>query len=260
MLRFPNRAEPAAAAPAPRPGFAERAGSALAFAGEVVAETLWPTRCALCDVPGAVLCERCKSGLPYLDWWRACRRCGAPFGLVQCPSCNEVMLARIGRDSFPFDCCASATMYAAESGRIVRVFKDRGEQRLAVEMGAMMARAVPPAWPVDAVTFVPSSLAAFRFRGFDHAELIARQVASRLGVPCHSLLARPDTRDQRKLTGGQRVKNLAGRFHAEANAEPRGSLVLVDDVFTTGATLCSATDALIAAGARAVHGLTFARV
>lgn len=145
------------------------------------------------------------------------------------------------------------------AGRVVRVFKDQGEQRLSAVMAAMMARIVPPDWRYDAVTFVPATLAAARYRGYDHAQLIARDVSCKLGLACIDTLARPKTRDQRKLTGAQRVANLAGRFHALDNAVPH-RLLLVDDVYTTGATLCAATDALRAAGCEEVFCLTFARV
>lgn len=49
-------------------------------AAEALAETVWPTRCAVCDAPGEPLCEHCRTALRYVDWWRACPRCGAPFG------------------------------------------------------------------------------------------------------------------------------------------------------------------------------------
>lgn len=233
---------------------------AARFAGEVLAETLWPTRCAVCDVPGAVLCERCERDLPYLDWWRACRRCGSAYGFVQCDRCNEIALSRIGRTSLPYDGCASATMFDGQTGRIVRVFKDQGEQRLATAMAVAMARAVPRDWAFDAIAFVPATLAAYRHRGFDHGQLLAEALEGVLGTPCVPVLDRPRTRDQRILSGSQRVRNLSGSFYAPSL--PRGvtRLLLVDDVHTTGATLCAATDALIAAGAQAVYGLTFARV
>ena len=70
---------------------------------EAAAETLWPTRCAICDRPGNVLCARCARLLPYVDWWRACRRCGSPFGYVQCDACSSVTLARIGRKRLPYE-------------------------------------------------------------------------------------------------------------------------------------------------------------
>ena len=229
------------------------------FAGEVAAETLWPSRCVLCDRPGDVLCSACARTLHYVDWWRACRRCGAPFGLVQCDVCNPVGLGRIGCAELPFAACASAVLFDDDTGRLVRAFKDQGERRLSEVLIDAMARAVPPDWVFDAVTFVPATLAAVRFRGFDHAELIASGLARELGAPCVGTLARPRTRDQRALTAEQRIANLAGRFSAFDRVQP-ARLLLVDDVFTTGSTICAATDALLKAGVQEVRALTFARV
>ena len=233
---------------------------AASFAAEAAAETLWPTRCAICDRPGSVLCERCVGELPYLDWWRACKRCGSAYGRVQCDTCNPVALARLGRTSLPFASCAGATMFSPEVGHVVRVFKDQGEQRLASAMASCMVRVLPPDWPVDAVTFVPATLSAARYRGFDHAELLARRVADVLAVECREALARPKTRDQRGLSARQRIANLANRFEPLGPAAAGGRILLVDDVYTTGATLCAATDALLSAGAGEVRCLTFARV
>jgi ComF family protein len=232
----------------------------LRLAAEVVAETLWPTRCALCDVPDDVLCASCIRDLPYLDWWQACPHCGSAFGLVQCDLCNPTMLARIGREELPFAGCASAVSFSDSSGRIVRVYKDQGERRLAGVMAQLMTRAVSPAWSFDAVTFIPATKAAMRHRGFDHAELLAHEVASRLRVECIRALDRPQTLDQRALSGRERIANLSNRFHAIEGVEARRALLLVDDVFTTGATLCAATDALKSSCADIVYCLTFARV
>ncbi len=238
----------------------ERIKPFAAFAGEVVAETLWPTRCAVCDVLGKVLCDRCAASLPYLDWWRACRRCGAAYGYVQCASCNPVALGLVGRTELPFEACTSATMFSPRTGKIVRVFKDQGERRLASTMAMMMQRAMPPDWVFDVIVHVPATKAAYRRRGFDHAELIARSLSDRTGIMLVDGLARPRTHDQRKLTGAQRVANLAGSFGAHPDACCGRRILLVDDVYTTGATLCAATDALLAVGAREVRCLTFARV
>ena len=237
----------------------QRARRLARAVGEVAAETLWPTRCALCDRPGDVLCEHCAGALPHLDWWRACPRCGAPFGRVQCDLCNPVALGRIGRAELPFAGSASAMLFDRATGRLVRVFKDRGEQRLSAVMAASMALVVPPAWRFDAVTFVPATSAAVRRRGYDHAQLVAADVAREVGAPCIGALARPRTRDQRALSGSQRIANLADRFRALDRALPR-RLLLVDDVYTTGATLCAATDALRAVGCEQVFCLTYARV
>ncbi|MBO7702488.1 MAG: ComF family protein, partial [Eggerthellaceae bacterium] len=99
-----------------------------------------------------------------------------------------------------------------------------------------------------------------RYRGFDHAELLARRVADALAVECRESLARPKTRDQRGLSARQRIANLANRFEPLGPAAAGSRILLVDDVYTTGATLCAATDALLSAGVGEVRCLTFARV
>lgn len=243
-------------------GLAELAALYGAAASEALAETLWPTRCAVCDEPGEVLCEACLRKLPYLDWWRACPRCGAPFGRVQCTECNTVMMARLGREKPPFAACASATVFASDSARIVRTWKDSGERRLSQVMAKIMAQAVPPSWTADrpAVVPVPASARAVRRRGFDHGLELARTVAEQLDLPLSELLARPHSVDQRKLSRRERLENMEGRFRALPGADAPRSVILTDDVLTTGATLYAATDALLAAGTQEVRCLTFSRV
>ena len=242
------------------------AAAAGAFILRAVCETLWPTRCAVCDEQGLVLCERCRRTLPYIDFWRTCPRCGAPFGSVLCTECNPVMLGSLGRAELPYLSCASALAYETAAARIVTAYKDRGEQRLAETMAELMAFAVAPEWIAPygdepaVATFVPATGAALRRRGFDHAELLAAKTAERLGIPVRPLLARPDSKDQRALGRRERARNMAGRFSSLPNAQPRGGVLLFDDVCTTGTTLAAACDALIALGCAEIRCLTFARV
>ena len=243
-----------------RPG--EGAGGGWArVLGRALAEAAWPTRCAVCDAPGAVLCERCARELPHIDWWGACPRCGAPWGRVQCSECNDVVLAASGRDRLPYDQAASAVILDGAAHAVACVFKDQGEQRLAVPMARLMAACAPPAWsaPGAVVSFVPASAAALRRSGFDHGALLGQAVADELGVPCAALLARPRAADQRRLGRRERAANMAHSLEALPGAAARGPVILVDDVLTTGATLCAGADALRGAGAPAVYGLTFAR-
>ena len=234
-----------------------RLGSAAA---EVAAETLWPTRCALCDMPGAVLCAHCLEELPYIDAWRACRHCGSPFGYVQCDLCNPVGLQRLGLEELPFESCAGVVRFTGDTGQMVRVYKDQGEQRLAAVMADIMARYVTPGQTFDALTYVPATQAAVSNRGFDHAELLATQLARCLDVPLEPLFNRPKTRDQRGLDAGERIANLKKGLTLRSFPAHGGSYLLVDDVMTTGATLCAASRTLYEAGVSTVACLTFARV
>lgn len=242
--------------------FPDRAADYGRAALEAIAETLWPTRCAVCDVPGAVLCASCKARLPYLDWWRACPRCGAPLGRAQCTECNATVLAPLGRTRPPFASCASSVAFDDTGARIVRAYKDQGERRLAAEMAGLMARVIHPAWRAEqpVLVGVPATARAVRRRGFDHVELLARELSAATGMPLAQPLARPRSADQRGLDRTERAANMEKAFSVLPGASVPERVLLIDDVYTTGATLFAATDALLAAGANQVRCLTFARV
>lgn len=230
-------------------------------AAEVALETLWPTRCAVCDAPGRPLCDNCRARLPYIDALDACPLCGAPHGRVQCTECNRLMLESAGYDALPVAALASAVTLDAAARRVATTYKDQGEQRLAGEMAALMARYVPPAWLElgPAVTYVPATPAARRRRGFDHGELLARELSWQLGCAFAPLLAPPRRRDQRTLGRAGRVANMEAALRLLPGATPPAALILADDVCTTGATLYACATALARAGAETVFGLTFAR-
>ena len=139
---------------------------------------------------------------------------------------------------------------------------------LGLKLGGLRTRAGPladamcdSAWrdaiSGDVVTWVPGNVVEARRRGFDHGEVLARLVAARLGLRPRSLLA-PDMvkADQTGLTGAQRRENPKGAFVARP---VHGRVVLVDDVMTTGATICACAGALLRAGATGVEGLVGCR-
>ena len=228
---------------------------------ETVSETLWPTRCAVCDALGDVLCPECRERLSYIDSVRACPVCGAPHGVMQCTECNPVMLTASEHDAFPFTAMASATVLDDAAHRLIVTYKDGGETRLANAIGHLMAAYVPPAWLHDrpVVTYVPSTRNARARRGFDHGALTSTVVAEVLGLRHEMLLAPPRNRDQRTLSRRERASNMEQRMQVLSNAKVPCACLVVDDVCTTGATLYSVADALRAAGVETLYALTFAR-
>lgn len=107
---------------------------------------------------------------------------------------------------------------------------------------------------------IPLGRRRMKRRGYNQSERLARALGTLTGLPVRDDLLRRDreTRSQTRLTPEERSANVADAFRASPLARDR-RCVLVDDVFTTGATLVSAGAALAAAGAAEIEGVTFAR-
>jgi ComF family protein len=215
-----------------------------------------PAACLLCDAPialregDALVCSLCRSR------WRPvpgplCDRCGQPaFGDLGCRICVDwsAALRRV-----------RSAVWLDQSPRLaVHRLKYDGWWRVADSLAEAMRGLEPLTGRVSLIP-VPLGARRQRERGYNQSERIAAALAERLGVPVRSDILRRtrETQTQTALTPEARRANLAGAFTA---GEARGvAVVLVDDVFTTGATLASAAEALAAAGASSVDGVTFAR-
>ena len=225
---------------------------------EVFAETLWPTRCAICDAPGAHVCDACLRALPYIDLCRACPRCGAPHGLVQCTECNPVSLSSSGRDDLPIGGLVSAVSLTGKTRRIVTAYKDHGDRALCETMADVMARYVFLVDGRRGDLLRPCNREARRRRGSTTPGL-AQTTARRLDVDAVDLFARPRSRDQRtpRQTGAHREYEgtrppSARRHSARARHRRRRRLHDGGDAFRRGGCASGIR------GARGV-GATFAR-
>lgn len=214
-------------------------------------ELVAPTRCAGCDLPGALLCPDCEAHAVRFIADHDCPHCAAPFGAFVCTECWQT--------SFAFEQAVALGELAHPLARAVVLHKDAGERRLGGTLGGLLGAKVAARWEdwPDAVTWIPPTRAAAARRGFDHGQALALPVAERCKVPATAMLARATAKDQRALGRQQRVLNAQGTFAVSAPPVPH--VLIVDDVLTTGATLDAAAAALLAAGAEAVRVAVVAR-
>ncbi len=222
-------------------------------ASRAALDLLFPPRCALCDRGGALLCDACAVALPAAVG-RRCERCWMPlpFGPV-CRHCVDAPPA--------FASIRAAFVMEEGARRLVHELKYEGLTSLAEPMAALVAArcGVPGA---DLVAPVPLHPSRERSRGYNQSAAIARRIAAVAGLPCEARAARRirDTAPlARTMHRDERRAIVAGAFAADARRVEGRRVLLVDDVVTTGATLDACASALLAAGARDVRCLTFAR-
>jgi predicted amidophosphoribosyltransferase len=188
---------------------------------------LLSSRCPVCDALGPAPCAACIG-----DMNRA-TPAPAPPGV---------------------DACAALLSYDGAARELVARLKYRNARASLRWLTAAMAALVDE--PVSAVTWVPTTPVRRRDRGFDQAELLARRVARALGRPAVGALRRGAGPPQ---TGADASTRRHSRPRLAARRQVSGTVLVVDDVTTTGATLTAAAGALRAAGASRVVALVAAR-
>lgn len=180
-------------------------------------------------------------------------------GELLCPDCAaQLRNLRLPMTDGPVQ---SVWAYKECAGRLVRGLKDGCVADCAKVLAEGMAEVVREMQlPPDTVlTWVTMPRARRRVRGIDHGRILCEELAARTGLETRELLKRTgEGHTQRGLSRQQRLRNLAGRFACDA--EIHGTVLLIDDVFTTGATAQACTEVLCRSGAEAVYMLTATRV
>lgn len=235
-------------------------------------------------MPGSLLCDECRNLLPTIDARYACPRCAAPYGYLVCTQCTPGTGGRLTFKDFSFSAARATCSYEGVAKRLITAYKDYNEVRLDSLLAALLCSCVrgqavlQPATPgeqgasvkrrqedwalwADALARIPPNPDNLRRRGFDHLGRIAALCADDLQLPLLEALATRRVSDQRALSGKQRALNRSGSFMlARGATELPARILLVDDVFTTGATLNAAAQVLLEGGAHEVRAATIARV
>ncbi|MBI5960987.1 MAG: ComF family protein [Chloroflexi bacterium] len=196
-------------------------------------DLLFPPLCVNCDRVGSFLCPHCLAKM-------------TPAPSRTLPEFDEVRV------------CAN---YAAPVSTAIHALKYQGQTRIAETLGLLLCQALENTqWPVEMVSAVPLHPNRLRERGYNQAALLAHYLAQTHHWPFvpDAVQRVRETASQVHLNARERQDNVAEAFSADPGRVSGKSVLLVDDVLTTGATLSACAAALRAAGAVRVYGVTVA--
>ena len=213
-----------------------------------------------------VTCIHCHAPVQERRWGGACPECWSSLIRLEppfCVKCGEPAPAIEGlcglciKDEHAFDFARSALIFTRTLREIIHHLKYSDRVSLAKPLGNILRECLDrEPFTGNLIIPVPLHPSRERERGFNQAELIATRVGR--PVATHLLRRRKNTQSQTGLTRNQRKRNLAAAF--ETRGEVKGTVIVVDDVYTTGSTMNEIARTLKRAGAERVEVLTVARV
>jgi competence protein ComFC len=214
----------------------------------------FPRFCLNCGKPGQNICSRCVSR--YLT----------PYFVQQCHVCgveSRIGLAHLNCAHYSsLDGVLIGFTYSGLAKKVIHHLKYKHQFLIGQDIADLMVsrlRAKIELLKITDITFVPTTKKRRRERGFDQAELLAKQVSQILNMPSSRYLTREGASQSQVGRGAlERSQNIANDYFVCADVSGQ-TLLLVDDVMTTGATLESCAGVLKRAGADRIYGLVFAR-
>lgn len=209
-------------------------------------------KCAHCgNQTEGVLCKDCIRPVRILNFG-LCQRCGKPVKSCVCKALDKTVIRVISAYKFEEPAITS----------LIYKLKSKGNHRVVKFLSAAMLEKYKNEYSgvdFDFVTYTPVSRAKLSQKGFDHAELLARQIANSLNLPLiHPTFKRRLMPAQKFLSRLGRLNNAEKAFKLKSRQKVSGTVLLIDDVTTSGATLSACAKLLCRAGADRVYCLTAA--
>jgi ComF family protein len=216
---------------------------------------VYPPICFVCHSRSEKeICDRCLKAISFIKE-PVCYKCGKPtlHQVTDCLACRG--------QGFKFISARAVGLYKGVLKEALHCFKYQNGKRLAPIFADLMTQAVDK-WHlknIQAITYVPLTARKEIARGYNQSKLLASSLSKNLQLPLLNLLKKcRETAEQSSLTFKDRKGNVKGAF--QARSEFKDSVLLVDDIFTTGSTVQECTKALRKAGVSNVYVITVARV
>lgn len=219
------------------------------------ANVFFPPICANCKKPGALICAECITRVVWLHDL-VCPLCGCELDrpAARCYACVK--------RPFPMQQVRTAVYFTEPISTFIHKLKYENTFALAPPLAEFMIQHWPQ-WsqPLDLIIPIPLHPDRQRTRGYNQSTLLAAYLCHHFDVPLvtTTLQRVRYTRPQVGLNAVDRHANVAGAFMADPSFIRGKHILLIDDVFTTGATLSAATETLLTAGAQTVSGYCLAR-
>ncbi len=227
-------------------------------AADVCIQLLFPLRCPVCDdivTPfGEKICLGCMKKLKVISPPR-CLKCGKKLEEEEQEYCHDCSIRKHvflrGRALYEYGSIAPA-IYRFKYGNR-REYADFFGEEIARYLGDEIQRMHP-----DALIPIPLHPARRRKRGYNQAELLAKAISRYTGIPVYDkiLIRVKNTVPLKKLNPQERQNNLKKAFHIRGNDVKLKTIILIDDIYTTGSTMDAAAAALLAAGAEKIYFIT----
>lgn len=223
-----------------------------------IVDLLYPRRCPVCqnivkkNPKNPLICPECEKKLPYVPEPR-CMKCGKPIEQEEQEYCSDCKrIPKHFEQGFPL------FQYVSPIKEGVTAFKYHNRREYADFYSEEIWKRFGTEFlslQLDGILPVPIHRNKRRHRGYNQAELLAEHLSAKLQVPCYKkhLVRRLDTLPQKELNDKERLNNLKKAFFFKGNDVKLKKVLLVDDIYTSGATIEACTEALFQGGIETVY-------
>lgn len=219
----------------------------------------YPPQCPFCqELTGGsdiVCCQNCRDRLPFVEGPR-CFKCGKTIASAETEFCRDCAgkahVFRQGVSLWSYDKIVKGAVYRFKY-KNRRAYASCFARELARKYGEQIR-----GWNAQAIIPVPIHRKRYRQRGYNQAELLSRCLSEHIQVPvCNDLVVRTrNTKPQKELNDKERQKNLKNAFKIVGNSVKLKRVIVVDDIYTTGATADAMAQVLQSAGIEVVYVVT----